>query len=247
MSSWTKRSRVLAGLGLMLLGPTAAYTFTLLSPTRHWASTPVTVCVEGPGHMSITANDLDRGVTATIQALNNTHSNLAGTGWNVTPVGPVVNAVLVDTNSVNAGLCNSSWTLGDGKPTIAFTDRVKGACAGSCLAVTFTGYYSCDPLLPDNYCVIHDADVQTRKNTADKYGGPYYSLYESNCTSGREWNIEAIMVHEVGHVLGLGHSDVQGSTMYPSVSSCNSNPATINANPATTASNDDALALDALY
>ena len=239
MSSWTKRSRVLAGLGLMLLGPTAAYTFTLLSPTRHWASTPVTVCVEGPGHVSITANDLDRGVTATIQALNN-NSNLAGTGWNVTSAGQVVNAVLVDTSPQNTGPCNKSWKLNDGQPTIAFTDKVKGACAGSCLAVTFTGYYSCDPLLPDAHCVIQDADVQTRKHTADKYGGPYYSLYEP-CTPGREWNIEAIMVHEVGHVLGLGHTDKRDATitMYPSVSSCNSDSATIAA--------DDAAALDTLY
>ena len=86
--------------------------------------------------------------------------------------------------------------------------------------------------------MIDDADVETRKNKADSFGGPYYSLYEP-CTRGREWNIEAIMVHEVGHVLGLGHSDMGGATMYPSVSSCNSDPATIAA--------DDASALDILY
>ena len=246
MSAWMKRSRILVGFGLMLLVPTAAYTYTLLSPKRHWASIPVTVCVEGPGHVSITANDLDRGVTATIQALNGTHPNLPGTGWNVTSVGTLVNAIMVDTARAT-GPCNKSWALNDGQSTIVFTDRVKGACAGSCLAVTFTSYYNCpDPALPDGHCVIDDADVQTRRNSADKYGGPYYSLYES-CTSGREWNIEAIMVHEVGHVLGIGHSGVSGSTMYPSVSSCNSGPATISADPTTPASNDDALALHELY
>ena len=29
------------------------------------------------------------------------------------------------------------------------------------------------------------------------------------------------MVHEVGHVIGIGHSNVSGATMYPSVSACN--------------------------
>ena len=239
MSPTRQRVILAGGLGLLVLTPALAYTHTLLSPARHWASIPVTVCVQGPGHRSITANDLDRGVTATIQALNNSHPTLAGTGWNVTTVGTAVNAILVDTNSVNAGLCNTSWKLGDGKPTIAFDEKIKGTCSGSCLAATFTGYYSCSSPFPDGHCVIDDADVETRRNRVDPYGGPYYSLFESGCTGGREWNIEAIMVHEVGHVLGLGHSDKQEATMYPSVTSCNSDPATIAA--------DDVSGLDILY
>ena len=47
------------------------------------------------------------------------------------------------------------------------------------------------------------------------------------------------MVHEVGHLLGIGHTNVSGATMYPSVSSCNNGPATIAA--------DDRAALNALY
>ena len=47
------------------------------------------------------------------------------------------------------------------------------------------------------------------------------------------------MVHEVGHVLGLGHSSVPGATMYPSVSYCNNGPATIET--------DDKNAINHLY
>jgi hypothetical protein len=223
--------QVVTVLAALLLAPLAAQTHTLLQPLRHWRSVPVEVCVKSPGHVSITANDTDQGVSATTQALNGTHPRLAGTGWNTVPsVGTVV----------NASACGTPWQLGDGVPTIAFTEMIPGTCSGSCLAATFVGYYHCnDPLHPDGHCLIDDADVETRRNKTSKNGGPYYSLYESSCTSGSEWNIEGIMVHEVGHVLGLGHTNVSGATMYPSVSSCKSAPATIEA--------DDASALDALY
>lgn len=227
-----KRSLLLVtALSVLLLVPLVAQTYTLLQPTRHWRSTPVQICVNSPGHVSITANDTDQGITATIEALNGTHSRLAATGWNTVPsVGTVV----------NASACNTPWRLGDGVPTIAFTEMISGTCSGSCLAATFTGYYHCnDPFHPDGHCLIDDADVETRRNRTDKAGGPYYSLYESGCKVAKEWNIEGIMVHEVGHVLGLGHSNVSGATMYPSVSSCQPAPATIAA--------DDASALDALY
>lgn len=226
MNTMGKRTCLGIGLGLLVLVPTVAYTYTLLSPARHWDSTPVPICVVGPGHISI--DDLDGGVSATIYTLNNTYQNLANTGWNVTPVGPVV----------SARECTSPWALGDGNPTIAFDEKIRGTCSGSCLAATFTGFYSCESRFPDSHCVIQDSDVETRRNRKDKAGGPYYSLYEP-CTRGKEWNIEAIMVHEAGHQLGIGHSNAVDATMYPSVSSCNTGPATI--------SSDDASALNALY
>ena len=214
---------------VVVLMPAAAFTYSLLSPARHWASVPVDVCVQPPGHISITADDPDNGVTATIQALNGNHPRLAGTGWSLPSVG----------NVINAQTCGAqAWVLGDGVPTIAFNEKIKGACSGSCLAATFVSYYDCNNPLPDGHCRILDSDVLTRRNKVDNYGGPYYSLYEP-CTSGREWNIEAIMVHEAGHILGIGHTNVAGATMYPSISSCNSGGATIEA--------DDIAALDALY
>ena len=226
MSAKRQRAILAVGLGVLVLTPAVAYTYTLLSPTRHWASIPVSVCVISPGHVSI--DDSDGGITAVIQTLNGNYPKLAATGWNVTSAGTVV----------NASQCSNRWALGDGIPTVAFNEMIKGTCSGSCLAATFTGYYGCNSPLPDSHCIIQDADVETRRNKRDPSGGPYYSLYEP-CTPGKEWNIEAIMVHEVGHVLGIGHSNVAGATMYPSVSSCNAAPAVI--------SSDDAAALNALY
>jgi len=225
------RRGLIAGFAVVVAFiPAMAYTYTLLSPTRHWASIPVPLCVVGPGHVSITAGDPDGGITATIQAINGTHPHLAGTGWNTTPIGTVA----------TAQTCSTPWRLGDGVPSIAFNEMIPGTCSGSCLAATFVGSFHCnDPLHPDGHCLIDDADVEIRKNTTTKKGGPYYSLYELDCARGKEWNIEAIIVHEVGHQLGIGHTDVVGATMYPSVSSCNAAPATIEG--------DDIAALDALY
>ncbi|MDP2606508.1 MAG: matrixin family metalloprotease [Deltaproteobacteria bacterium] len=215
---------------VLLLMPAAASTYVLLSPKRHWASDPV-ICVKSPGHTSIA--DSDKGITATINALNGSG------GWNDTSVGLVLNAV---STTANNSPCSNQWQLGDGQPTIAFDEVIKGACSGTCLAATFISFYDCDPVV-NGFCEILDADVLTRKNRADKSGGPYYSLSESGspqqCTPGKEWNIEAIMVHEVGHVLGIGHTNVSGATMYPSVSSCNPNGTTIE--------QDDKDALNALY
>ena len=97
-------------------------------------------------------------------------------------------------------------------------------CTGSCLAATLTGYYTGN--------TIYDADVYT--NT--RYS--YFSSREKDGCSG-EYDIDGIMVHEVGHVIGIGHSDVAGATMYPSVSACNSNNRTLES--------DDIAAKNDLY
>ena len=45
--------------------------------------------------------------------------------------------------------------------------------------------------------------------------------------------------HEVGHVIGIGHTTVAGATMYPSVSSCNTGNRSLEA--------DDIAAKNDLY
>lgn len=109
----------------------------------------------------------------------------------------------------------SGFSLGDGRPMLNFQDPT-GACSGNCLAATFTGYYS---RRPNGTYRIYDADIVTNR------AFQWISLGESGCSN--EFYTEAIHTHEVGHLLGLGHSGVGGATMFPSVSACNNNPASL--------------------
>jgi hypothetical protein len=106
---------------------------------------------------------------------------------------------------VNSSSTNQAAVRGQAPATIMLNNNGK-ICNGSCLAATLTGYYSGS--------TINDADVYT--NTKYKF---YSSGEADGCSS--EFDIEGIMVHEVGHVIGIGHSNVTGATMYPTVSSCN--------------------------
>lgn len=167
------------------------------------------IIVDNRGQASVT--DGDGGRTRTRNAIVSTAA------WNGAGSGTVVNATV---GSV------ASWRLGDGIPMLNFQDPQR-ACTGNCLAATFTGYYS---RRSDGTYRITDADIVT--NTAHAWA----SAGES-CSG--EFYIEGVMVHEVGHLLGLGHTSVSGATMYPSVAACNNGPASTEA--------DDDNAINALY
>ena len=124
---------------------------------------------------------------------------------------------------VSSSTTNQAAVRGQAPATIMLNNNGR-VCNGSCLAATLTGYYTGN--------TIYDADVYT--NTKYKY----FSSREADGCSG-EYDIDGIMVHEVGHVIGIGHSDVVGATMYPSVSSCNINNRTLEA--------DDRAAMNDLY
>ena len=132
--------------------------------------------------------------------------------WNGAGAGTVVNATVASI---------SGFRLGDGIPMLNFADPV-GACGGNCLAATFTGFFSGGR--------ITDADIVTSNRNWATLG---------EACSGTEFYLEGVMVHEVGHVLGIGHTNVSGATMFPSVSACNNGPASTEA--------DDEAAVRDLY
>lgn len=124
---------------------------------------------------------------------------------------------------VNSASTSQQAVRGQAPATIMLNNNGH-ICSGSCLAATLTGYYSGS--------TINDADVYT--NTKYKYTS---SKETDGCSA--EYDIDGIMVHEVGHVIGIGHSNVAGATMYPTVSSCNFNNRTLES--------DDIAAKNDLY
>ncbi|HEX5758919.1 MAG TPA: matrixin family metalloprotease [Thermoanaerobaculia bacterium] len=208
----TNLSRVLLCCLVGVLTVTALSAYVLLSPRRTWDSAPH-IIVDSRGQSSVT--DGDGGATRTVNAITSSQA------WNGAGAGTVVTAVK---GSV------ASWQLGDGIPMLNFRDPER-VCNGNCLAATFTGFY--EPRGDGTYRIF-DADVVTSGSKRIAWT----SAGEPDGCSG-EYYIEGVMVHEVGHVLGIGHTDVTGATMYPSVSACNNGPATTEA--------DDEAALNDLY
>lgn len=198
MSQKRKIFSLVAGLTLFA-GALSAY--VLLNPRRTWSSPP-TYIVDDRGQASV--NDNDGGLAETIAAID---------AWNGTEAGTVIDAQAGDV---------SDFTLGDNVPMLNFEDPT-GQCTGSCLAATFTGFYTQTGKGPNRVTTIVDADIVT--NTAFDWT----VVGETGGCSGSEFFLEGVQVHETGHGLGLGHSNVSGATMFPSVSSCNNGPASLSA------------------
>jgi matrixin len=203
----TNRPLMLAVLTLFVSSSVSAY--VLLSPRRTWDVDP-NVRVDNRGNPTVT--DGVGGRDAVRNAI------VSSAAWNGAGAGTVVNATVASV---------SGFRLGDGIPMLNFRDPV-GACSGSCLAATFTGYYQ---RRANGTYRIFDADIVTNPTRNFASAG--------EACSGTEFRIEGVMVHEVGHLLGLGHTNVSGATMFPSVSACNNNPASTEA--------DDEAAIRDLY
>jgi len=205
-----RKSSIPVFIVLIALLVSSASAYVLLSPRRTWDSV-VNITVDSRGNSTIT--DSDGGGTAVVNAItSNSAWNGAGTGTRV---------------SAQRGSV-ASFTLGDRVVMLNFRDPIH-ACNGNCLAATFTSYFE---TRPDGTNRIFDADIVT--NTKN----PLTSTREPDGCSA-EYFAEGIFVHEVGHVLGLAHSNVSGATMFPSVSACNNGPASIEA--------DDKAGINDLY
>lgn len=117
-----------------------------------------------------------------------------------------------------AGYSTQTTTTNDSINLIVF----RNASSGSAIATTYT-WFSGTRLI-DADMVFWDAGFQFFTGT-------------SGCSNG--FYIEDVATHEFGHALGLGHSDVTGATMYPSISYCSQESRTL--------AGDDIAAVLSLY
>ncbi|HEX5760909.1 MAG TPA: matrixin family metalloprotease [Thermoanaerobaculia bacterium] len=210
-------SLLVVALLVGLAGSVSAY--VLLSPARTWDCPPGYIVDNRIGGVP-SILDADGGRTRVINAITSTTD-----AWNSEGSGRVIKA--------HAGSM-AGFALGDNVPMLNLTDPL-GACSGTCLAATFTGYYA-ERTAGSGSWKINDADIVTN-STGYNWTSQGEDPGGAGCST--EIYIEGVMVHEAGHGLGLGHSAVAGSTMFASVSYCNNGPATTET--------DDAAGLNALY
>jgi len=102
--------------------------------------------------------------------------------------------------------------------TIAFLDPFKDPCAGAdapgyssfAFAVTTTWHNTSTGEILDADMMINDEFA-----TGSFAGGPYANCPDTGC-EGTDADLASIVTHEVGHFIGIGHSNVRDATMFAS-------------------------------
>ncbi|HEY3174151.1 MAG TPA: matrixin family metalloprotease [Candidatus Polarisedimenticolia bacterium] len=184
-------------LALLTMVSTAVFGYALLSPTRRWfPPLPITVRVDNGGLASV--NDSSNGVTAAVGAVN---------AWNGGGV-----------NVTSGQSANVTYTNGDGQSDIIFSDP-RHLCSGSCIAATLTGYYDTGQTgTCGGVTMVRITDADVAFNLSFNYTTAAETSAEGGCSN--EIYLESVTTHEVGHVIGLGHSGVSAALMAPTVAYC---------------------------
>lgn len=97
---------------------------------------------------------------------------------------------------------DASPQQGDGKNTVAFSSNIYGDTFGDeTIAVTLLHY--------TDHVTIGESDVLVNnQDTFDSYSGPL-----QNKGTSRNFDLRRVLLHEFGHVLGLGHPDAIRQTV----------------------------------
>ena len=195
-------------LFLLLAGGFVSAFVLLADPPVKWgvADLARNIDINQNGHSNVASPDGDGGVSEIQAAI--------AASWNQAGAGPL---------TTTAAVANPPVSLSDGISTMHFNVAGTG-CSGSCLAVTFTpipgGAYGTETVNGVTFDLLNDSDIFF--NTSAKF---YSSDEPDGCR--REIHIESVAVHEVGHLLGLGHTPVSGATMFAATSQCSEIGATL--------------------
>lgn len=111
----------------------------------------------------------------------------------------------------------------DGQNVLSFRD-CGAACTGNCIAATLPNFdLGADYALQQNaHFRIWDADIVF----GSQWSWITLQAAQQQGCAGR-MIIQSIATHEIGHLIGLGHSNVAGSTMFATTTFCDQNPASL--------------------
>lgn len=127
----------------------------------------------------------------------------------------------------HGGSTTRSGARRDGQNVISW-----GKLGGTTLGVT--NYISTDTnqsQVCNGVLIYRFTEVDVRFNNAFSW------QTSSGCSNG--FDLAGVSTHEFGHAVGLGHSNVSGSTMFPSVAACDFSIASL--------ANDDRAGYSAIY
>lgn len=125
------------------------------------------------------------------------------------------------------GTTNLSGARRDGANVVSW-----GKLGGTTLGVTnYISDDSSQTQVCSGYLIYRFVEVDVRFNNAFNWQS------SSGCSNG--FDLQGTSVHEFGHAAGLGHSNVSGATMYPSVAPCDFSKSSLD--------NDDKAGYSAIY
>lgn len=195
------KKRILIAVPVLLaLAAGIVSAFVLFDPPAKWLAgdLPRNIRIAAGGHSSV--DDPDGGVTQIRDAV--------AASWNAAVPGTLTSTTVVS---------GPPASIGDGISTMHF-NVVGTGCSGGCLAVTIT------PIATQGSETVNGI-VFGGFTDSDIFFNPSGKFYSDSEADGcrREAHIESVAVHEVGHLLGLGHTPVSNATMFASTTLCSNN------------------------